>query len=109
MAKAQDEQWTQLCRVADIPQEGGQYITCGNRALGVFMLGGDRVRVIDDTCPHAGGSLSAGQVDEGCVYCPWHAWPFDLETGQCSDNRSIQVRVYPVRVIKGRVYAKLVD
>lgn len=37
---------------------------------------------VDDQCPHRGGSLSEGDVIDGEVVCPWHFWPFDLETGR---------------------------
>ena len=82
-----------------------------DHVLGVFRLASGQVRVIDDTCPHAGGSLSSGRIMEiegsACVVCPWHAWPFDLESGQCPDNPSVRVRTYPAREVDGRVQAKL--
>ena len=51
----------------------------GNR-IAVFNVGGT-FYAIDDTCPHAGGPLSEGQVDGGKVVCPWHEAEFDLKTG----------------------------
>lgn len=82
-----------------------------DHVLGVFRLESGELRVIDDTCPHAGGSLSSGRVLEvegaQCVICPWHAWPFDLESGQCPDNPSVRVRTYPTREADGRVQARL--
>jgi nitrite reductase/ring-hydroxylating ferredoxin subunit len=51
----------------------------GNR-IAVFNVGGS-FYAIDDTCPHAGGPLSEGQVSDGKVTCPWHEADFDLKTG----------------------------
>lgn len=64
-------------------------------------------RVMDDACPHAGGSLSAGVIDDGCVICPWHGWAFNADSGACPDNEAYRVRVYAVRVHNGRVLARL--
>src|SRR6266513_2004184 len=51
----------------------------GNR-IAVFNVGG-AFYAIEDTCPHAGGPLSEGQVDGDKVICPWHDAAFDLKTG----------------------------
>ena len=58
---------------------------------------------IDDTCPHAGGSLSEGLVDGDLVICPLHAWGFEIATGNCIDDPHCSVSSYPVRVEDGRV------
>ena len=51
----------------------------GNR-IALFNVGGT-FYALDDTCPHAGGPLSEGQVDGGKIICPWHDAAFDLKTG----------------------------
>jgi nitrite reductase/ring-hydroxylating ferredoxin subunit len=112
-------QWRDLCALADVPApgEGGLYVPVGNRAVAVFRVnetGTDRIRVIDDHCPHAGASLSAGCLDREtidppntCVVCPWHGWAFDVNSGLCPDNAAYRVGVYEHRVEAGRVWAKI--
>jgi nitrite reductase (NADH) small subunit len=90
-----------------VPVGGGRYVEHAGRAYAVIRVDKVTVRVMDDTCPHAGASLSAGHVEDGCVVCPWHAWAFDVHTGTCPDNRAIVVRTYPSRVVQGRVEAQL--
>ena len=72
-----------LIKVADAKQLAPGNATVvefdGNR-IAVFNVGGT-FYAIDDTCPHAGGPLSEGQVDGGKVICPWHDAEFDLKTG----------------------------
>ena len=96
-------EWVDLCPLEDVPSEGGRYVSVANQGLAVFRAGPDRVHVIDNTCPHAGGSLSGGFVRDGRVVCPWHGWPFDLRTGRCPDNTQIAVTTHPSRVVDGRV------
>ena len=33
---------------------------------------------LDNECPHVGGPLGAGWVENGKVYCPMHGWAFDV-------------------------------
>jgi nitrite reductase/ring-hydroxylating ferredoxin subunit len=104
------EQLTDLCPVDAVPAKGGHYVVVDGKALAVMRDGGGEIRVMDDTCPHAGASLSAGHVDDSnCIVCPWHDWAFDVDDGRCPDNPSIGVKVYPSRVEAGRVVAQLVE
>ena len=38
--------------------------------------------VMDDTCTHAGASLSEGSLDGSTVTCPWHGSTWDCKTGK---------------------------
>ena len=98
--------WTDLCAFDDVPPagRGGKYVIFSDRGLAVFRMPDDSVRVLDDACPHAGGSLSAGVINhELCAVCPWHGWEFNVDTGVCPDNHAYRVRTYPARVENGRV------
>ena len=39
---------------------------------------------INDTCTHAGASLSEGSLDGTVVTCGWHGAKFDCKTGKLS-------------------------
>ncbi|MFB5610643.1 MAG: Rieske (2Fe-2S) protein [Nitrosopumilaceae archaeon] len=36
---------------------------------------------VDDTCTHAGASLSEGKLDGSTITCGWHGAQFDCKTG----------------------------
>lgn len=88
--------WTSLCEVGELEEGKGRYVEVGGFQLAVFLDGGD-VRVIDNTCPHAGGNLAAGFVEEGCAVCPWHYWAFRLDNGQLRDSPGVAVTTYKSR------------
>jgi 3-phenylpropionate/trans-cinnamate dioxygenase ferredoxin subunit len=46
------------------------------------------------------GELTSG---EAILVCPWHNWPFDLRTGQCTVDALKRVKVFDVRVVDNRV------
>ena len=37
--------------------------------------------VLDNRCPHQGGPLGEGQIEDGCLLCPWHGYEYDPITG----------------------------
>lgn len=45
---------------------------------------------INSVCPHMGGPLSCGELKDGKLYCPWHEWGFDVETGECPNGHRVE-------------------
>ena len=88
--------WTSLCDLGELEEGKGKYVEIGGFQLAVFLDQG-KVHVIDNTCPHAGGNLAAGFVEDGCAVCPWHYWAFRLENGQLRDAPGVAVTMYRTR------------
>jgi len=65
---------------------------------------GDTVCAISETCSHAGGPLSEGELVGNLVQCPWHASRFDVCSGQVKGGPATisQVR-YEVRRQNGQI------
>lgn len=89
--------WTSLCDLDELKEGEGKYVEIDGFHLAVFLHEGN-VRVLDDVCPHAGGSLARGWIEQGCVVCPLHLWPFRLDNGQLRDTPGVTVDTYPVRL-----------
>ena len=83
------------------PGQGLAYEVEGNR-IAVFRAEDGALHAMDDTCPHAGASLSEGDLENGCVTCPLHAWRFELATGQCPDFGA-EVALHSVKEKDGRI------
>ena len=69
----------------------------GERRIALFRDRGE-LFALDETCPHRGGPLHEGPVEDGVVVCPWHLWRFDLVTGCSPVNPLSRVRTYEVEV-----------
>jgi len=91
--------WTSLCDLEELEEGKGKYVEIDGFQLAVFLDGGD-VSVIDNTCPHAGGNLAAGYVDEGCAVCPWHYWAFRLDNGELRGSPGVAITKYTSRVLE---------
>jgi nitrite reductase/ring-hydroxylating ferredoxin subunit len=97
--------WVEIARTDQLPADGALYVPRAGGALALLRDRDGNLKAYDDACPHAGASLSAGLVRDGCLVCPWHAWAFDAATGRCTDNPAIALRAHPVRIEDSRVLA----
>ena len=88
--------WTSLCDLDEIEPGRGKYVEIGGFQLAVFLDAGE-VYVMDNTCPHAGGNLAGGFVEDGCAVCPWHYWAFRLDNGELRDMPGVSISTYPTR------------
>ncbi|MFN7130455.1 MAG: Rieske (2Fe-2S) protein, partial [Myxococcales bacterium] len=89
--------YVSIARLSDIPADRGLQVAYGEHRLAVFRIG-DAVHVIDNVCPHRAGDLAEGDLSGTVVYCPLHAWAFDVRTGQAPNRPGICVRSFPARV-----------
>ena len=82
---------------AIIPVKGGKKNLCLVRHAGKW-------HALAAKCPHAGGPLAAGFVNEtGKIVCPWHRFAFDLESGH-SDSGGYVVKTYQVKEEDGKLW-----
>jgi nitrite reductase/ring-hydroxylating ferredoxin subunit len=90
--------WTSLCELSELVENRGKYVEIGGFALAVFLSNG-KVFVMDNYCPHAGGNLAGGRVENGCAVCPLHQWAFGLETGALRGIPGVMVKTYATRIV----------
>jgi nitrite reductase (NADH) small subunit/3-phenylpropionate/trans-cinnamate dioxygenase ferredoxin subunit len=88
--------WTTLCRLDELTEGEGRFVQIDGFQLGVYLDRG-QVFAMDDRCPHAGASLSAGVIFDGCAVCPRHNWAFRLENGELRDAPGVTIRTYRTR------------
>jgi nitrite reductase (NADH) small subunit/3-phenylpropionate/trans-cinnamate dioxygenase ferredoxin subunit len=96
-------QFTKVAREGAIAPDRGQTFTVGDRLVAVYYVDGQYF-AIDDLCPHMGASLGAGEVEEGIVACPWHAWRFKVSDGTWCDNPKVSIDAFEVRVQDGAIW-----
>ena len=70
----------------------------------VVNLDGE-LRAFANRCPHQGGPLAKGRLEDGVIWCPWHLWQFDAKTGRARwPEGYTRAASYPVKVEEGQVY-----
>lgn len=95
-----------MARLEELPERSGWLVEVEGRELALFRQGG-RVLALDAECPHRGACLAFGEVREGVVHCPLHAWPFRLEDGSCPEFPEVSVATYRAIVEGGEVFLEL--
>ena len=94
--------WTAVCRLDEI-EAGRGVVRVVNGTEIALMRDGDAVYALGNLCPHRGGQIGDGHVEDGKAICPLHAWDFDLRTGISPFNPADTLPTYPVRVHDGHV------
>lgn len=96
-----------ICAQSELPAINQvREVVAGGRTLCVANVNGS-ISVLDGTCPHEGGPLGEGMIEEGRVVCPWHGFAFDVKTGAASDDPAMHVEVLESNVENGELRAKL--
>ena len=104
--------------VDELPPGTRKIVDVAGRQIGVFNVGGEYF-ALRNRCPHQGGPLCEGRLagrleveapGDAFRYtrageilrCPWHAWEYDIRTGQSLfDPAKVRVRAYEVDVAPG--------
>jgi len=86
-----------VARVSDVAPGTGKAVMVGGRELALFNVDGT-FYALDNTCPHQGGPLCEGWVEDNEVTCPWHAWTFKLSDGKMTLGDYASVDAFDVRV-----------
>jgi len=73
-----------LIPAADVPGRLGLVLRAPETPLGPVALYhvGSRLYAVEDRCPHAGATLSDGEVEGSIVTCPRHGSQFDVCSGE---------------------------
>ncbi len=99
--------WQSICQIEEIPRLGGRTVRAGQMEIALFRLSNDRIRAVDNRCPHKQGPLAEGIVSGDTIICPLHAQKINLETGEVLPPNSGCVKIYAVKIIDGEVLLQL--
>ncbi len=90
-------EFVKVAAVDELSPGEGKTVTVNNTYVALFNVDGT-FYAIDDTCPHQGGPLGEGFLEDCIVTCPWHGWRFDVTTGVSPIVSSLTVKKYEVKV-----------
>ena len=107
MSKVSEMNWIEVCKLDEIPPSQARTVNAGETVIALFRLTDDRVRAVENRCPHKQGPLAEGIVSGDDVLCPLHNWRIHLDDGQVAAPDEGCVRTYPVKVESGQVFLSL--
>ena len=94
--------FVRVVTAAEIPSDRGRPVFVDGKVVALFKVDG-AIHALDDSCPHAGSSLSAGKLEGAFVQCRGHGLRFDVRTGRMRGVDGYCAKTYPVRVTDGEV------
>jgi pyruvate oxidase len=65
-----------------------------------------KLTAMENKCPHQGGPLGEGSIENGQLRCPWHGWDFCPHGGD-SDDFDDGLETFPLKVEGNAVYVGL--
>jgi len=74
------KEFTPVAPAADVPEGTPTKVMFGATAV-MLVRRGEVVHALKDTCSHAGGPLSEGELKGDTITCPWHFSTFKLADG----------------------------
>ena len=98
--------FVEACAAADVADGRGHAVVLDGLAIALFR-DGDRLHALQGTCPHAGGAMGGGWVEEGEAVCPLHRWRFKLASGRCVSGPGPSLHRFRCEVRSGRVWVEI--
>ena len=90
-----------------VPEGKAAMVKIGDNVYAICNDGGT-FYATDESCPHEGGHLGRGLVNDGCIVCPVHHWAWNLKTGQNNMGiKHLMLKTYPCQIRDGKVYVDM--
>src|SRR5690348_4581318 len=97
--------WCKVAELADV--EDGAVFPCvaSGVRLAVTRIG-TLYGAVSTRCPHAGGPIDQGTLENGRIVCPWHGREYDRVTGEC-DGYADSLRAFPAEARDDGIYVQI--
>ena len=90
--------WHRILDAGELPPGRVVSVSVGARSYAVSHVDG-RYGALDNHCPHQGGPLGEGTLEDGLLRCPWHGYDYDPvsgeppgEFGDCVPSHPVELR-----------------
>lgn len=101
-------QWHKVAHLNELNEGHVKSVVAGHQPVCLTHYQG-AYHAIDNHCPHQGGPLGEGFIDErGYVICPWHGYEYSAIDGTPPPGFDDAVSAYPVQVREDGIYVGVV-
>ncbi len=92
--------WYRVAGLDELPEGRVKTVSAGSASIALTHVDGTWA-ALENRCPHQGGPLGEGTIEDGCLRCPWHGWGFDPVSGE---GEQTSVRSFEVEVRDDGIY-----
>ncbi len=91
----------------ELPEGRVMTVSAGKKQIALSHFE-DKFCALDNRCPHQGGPLGEGSIENGILRCPWHGWDYHPCTGKVPDFDD-GVDTYQVKEENGVIYVGIME
>lgn len=101
-------QWYRVLDLDELPESRVKTVVAGHKSLALTHYQG-QYGALDNRCPHQGGPLGEGSIENGLLRCPWHGWDYCPLTGKPPGDLEVDdaLATFPVEVRTDGIYVGL--
>jgi thiamine pyrophosphate-dependent acetolactate synthase large subunit-like protein/nitrite reductase/ring-hydroxylating ferredoxin subunit len=100
---AEEVHWHRALDRDELPEGRVKPVTCDGTTVAMTHYDG-AYYALDNECPHQGGPLGEGSIEDGLLRCPWHGWDFYPDSGETPGEFDDCVTTYPVEERDDGIY-----
>ena len=67
--------WHRVLAADELPEGRVTTVAAGHKSVALVHYEG-RFAALDNRCPHQGGPLGEGSIENGLLRCPWHGFDY---------------------------------
>jgi thiamine pyrophosphate-dependent acetolactate synthase large subunit-like protein/nitrite reductase/ring-hydroxylating ferredoxin subunit len=95
--------WHKVLETTDAIKENRvMTVSAGHKEICLSKFEG-KICALDNHCPHQGGPLGEGSIENGILRCPWHGWDYHPCTGKVPGFED-KVESFPVEEREDGIY-----
>lgn len=106
--KKNNVKWVKIAEENDLPNERIKTVVADKRQV-CLAHHNNKFSALGNRCPHQGGPLGEGQIEDGWVICPWHAYQYDPQTGKAPEGFDDHALSYPIKLEGIDIYVGIDD
>ncbi|MDH3301274.1 MAG: thiamine pyrophosphate-binding protein [Acidimicrobiia bacterium] len=101
-----DLEWHRILDPDELDEGRVTTVTVGRRSFAVSRHDGE-FGCLDNACPHQGGPLGEGSIENGWLRCPWHGYDYSPIDGKPPGGFADAVECFPTDVRDDGVWVGL--
>ncbi len=98
--------WHRVLDADALPEGRVTTVAAGHRSLALTHVDGE-FAALDNRCPHQGGPLGEGSIEQGMLRCPWHGYDYCPLSGDSPFGDSVPT--FPLEIRDGGIYVAVPD
>ena len=99
-------EWHKVAEVDELPDGRVMSVSAGTQSICLTHFEG-QYGALDNHCPHQGGPLGEGSIEDCWLRCPWHGYDYHPLTGLPPQGFSDGTVTYPVEVRQDGIYVAI--